>query len=439
MYGIADDSQLCILIVPGDYVLRNAGDIAMLKTAVSRLRRMWPKASIQILGDESNVRPGLCYDARPMGIAGHRLWFGPFLLPSILRDESRSWVRKLENHLRRRYPSRVESIFRARFRQHPPVIQALDEFLGAVATADLVIVSGMGGITDAFPEFAENLLDMLHLALHYRRLTVLMSQGIGPLENPGLIARARAVLPRVELIALREELAGGALLNLLGVDRRRTLTTGDDAIEMAYESRSPTLGSGIGINLRAASYAGVNQELVEQVGRILREVARKYSTRLVALPISWVPGEEDSVTIGTLLADNPALVDSTRRIGSVSEVLEQVRRCRIVVTGSYHAAVFSLSQGIPAVGIANSQYYLDKFRGLSNQFGGYCEVVDIAATDSLIHLRAAIERVWETAVDRRPMLLAAARRQIGLSRAAYKKVHELVVSRKELDADAERT
>jgi polysaccharide pyruvyl transferase WcaK-like protein len=439
MHPAAEDSLIRILIEPGDYVLRNAGDTAMLQTAVVRLRRMWPKASIRILADEANVGPALCHNARPLGVQGRRIWFGPFLFSSHLPGSIASGVHGLEKYLRRHYPSLVESVLRVRLGRHGPGGQELDDFLEAISSADLVIVSGMGGITDAFPNYAEHLLDTLELALYHHRLTALMGQGIGPLRNPRLRARAKAVLPRLDFIALREDLAGGPLLRSLGVDRRRTMTTGDDAIEMAYQARSQTLGSGIGVNLRAASYAGVDQSLAERVGRVLRTAAMRYAAKMVALPISWVPGEEDSETIRTLIAEKIGRAGTRLHIGSLPVVLQQVRLCRIVVTGSYHAAVFALSQGISAVGVANTQYYLDKFSGLSRQFGGNCEVVHLADAEIATHLRAAIERAWTSAEERRPTLLAAARRQIELSHAAYQRVFEMVVSRKQREYDAENT
>ena len=51
-------------------------------------------------------------------------------------------------------------------------------------------------------------------------------------------------------------------------------------------------------------------------------------------------------------------------------LIEQISRCRLVIVGSYHAAVFALAQGVSAIGLAGNAYYLQKFEGLAaNQFG----------------------------------------------------------------------
>jgi colanic acid/amylovoran biosynthesis protein len=70
----------------------------------------------------------------------------------------------------------------------------------------------MGGVTDAFPRFASELLEVLGLAIAMGRPTAMLGQGMGPLENALLRQRAGAVLPQVDLIALHEERMGGTPL-----------------------------------------------------------------------------------------------------------------------------------------------------------------------------------------------------------------------------------
>lgn len=287
----------------------------------------------------------------------------------------------------------------------------------------------MGGITDAFPEYAAGVLATLGLAIDHRVPTVMLGQGMGPLEEPSLRTRAAAVLSRVDLIALREELAGGPLLRSLGVAPERVITTGDDAIEMAYALRPVSLGSGLGINLRAASYSGIGAELIDEVGRGIQRSARRHDAPLVAVPISRVPGEEDAGTILRLAQGYPAVIEGRRSSQNARDAIDQVIRCRVVVTGSYHAGVFALACGIPVVAVARSRYYVDKFLGLSDQFGAGCEVV-VAPTPAIADVvDAAIERLWVEADRLRARLLAAAARQMAAGRAAYLRVAALGAAR----------
>jgi len=91
-----------------------------------------------------------------------------------------------------------------------------------------------------------------------------------------------------------------------------------------------------------------------------------------------------------------------------------------VVAGSYHAAVHALSMGIPAVTIAASPYYLDKFRGLASQFGPACRLVMMAEPDFERRLDDAIDELWR--MESRNALLDAAREQIALSEAAFAEI-----------------
>jgi colanic acid/amylovoran biosynthesis protein len=106
--------------------------------------------------------------------------------------------------------------------------------------------------------------------------------------------------------------------------------------------------------------------------------------------------------------------------------MREVSRCRIVVTGSYHAGVFALSQGIPVVAVARSSYYAAKFGGLAAQFGTGCDVVLLTGEDTERRLGDAVVAAWDRAPAVREALLGAAEHQIRLSREAYSRLGDLV-------------
>jgi colanic acid/amylovoran biosynthesis protein len=406
-----------ILVEPSDYVLRNAGDMAMLHTAVTRLGTLWPEADIQVFSDAPDLLPAYCPNSRPLTSAGRAAWLsGGFLdgLPVVA-----------ERFLRGRAPRLVQRVLKWR----GLLSGELGEFLEAVSQASLVVVTGMGGITDAFPEYAHGVLDTLELAQYHRVPTVMVGQGIGPIGDPHLLRRSRRVLSRLDFISLREGCSGLALLERLGVARERIMVTGDDAIELAYVARASEAGTGIGVNLRAASYSGIGVDAVARVREVLQTSARTLRAPLIPVPISRVPGEADAETI-RILMEGAGESQEPRHPESWRDVFDQLRSCRIVVTGSYHAGVFALAQGIPAVGIAGSQYYDDKFRGLADQFGPGCAVVRLAGDGAFESaLSDVIARFWQMADQLRPALLERAATQIDLSLAAYQRIRDLVESR----------
>jgi colanic acid/amylovoran biosynthesis protein len=333
-----------ILVEPSDYVLRNAGDMAMLRIAVSRLIQKWPSALIPVLSDEPDTLKAFCPEVTPLLSAGRQYWLGmvrvPERFPSVVRHHALELI---------------EFLWRLKLRwQNRAGLANLLEFTNAIANADLVLVTGMGGITDAFPEYAANLLETLALAVRHRRYVAMVGQGFGPLRIPKLVARARVVLPHLNFIGIREERASLPLLLSLGVPPDRVMTTGDDAIEMVYRLRCDSLGQGLGVNLRVADYSGVDKNLLEPLRLVLRDATQAHRMPLVPLPISRVPGEADVEAIQYLTDMNNESLHNGSPLGSLDAVVRQVQKCRLVIRGSYHAGVFALANGIPTIGLAKS-------------------------------------------------------------------------------------
>jgi hypothetical protein len=207
------------------------------------------------------------------------------------------------------------------------------------------------------------------------------------------------------------------------------MTTGDDAIEMIYRLRRDSLGEGLGVNLRIADYSGVDKSLLEPLRQVLRDASRAHRVPMVPLPISHVPGEADVETIRHLVdVDNDSFSDGSP-LEALDAVIRQVQKCRLVITGSYHAGVFALANGIPSIGLAKSTYYIDKFMGLSALFGPGCETVLLEKRDFAQHLKDAIARLWNAAERFKPLLLANAARQIELGHEAYNRIGDAVSSR----------
>ena len=227
-----------ILVEPSDFELVNLGDMAMMRVAIERLAALWPHASIEVFSEVPDLLSAFCPEATPI-LA--RCVYGR---PQIRNRRTR--LADLVEKLRSRRPA---------FATYYPV-----EMLEALSRADLMVVPGMGGLTDAFPEYAFGLLDRMDLALRAGTPVVMVGQGIGPLEDPVLRTRAQEILRQVGFISLREARASYPLLRSLGVPPGRITTTGDDSIETAFSLRSTRLGAGLGINVRAAPYSGVGPQ-----------------------------------------------------------------------------------------------------------------------------------------------------------------------------------
>jgi polysaccharide pyruvyl transferase WcaK-like protein len=390
-----------IVVEPGAYLLENVGDVAMLQVTVSRLRSLWPDADIHVVTESPQRLPTLLPGTIPV------------LTRTALFADSRLHQWRGSSSVVRRTAARVLA--------KTGVLQPRDdaeERRTALANADLLVVSGMGTLNDLFARRASTLLNMIELAADRGVPVVMFGQGIGPAHNPSFLERLSAVLPRAESIAVRERLYSPTQLARVGVPPTNVRVTGDDAIELAYGER--TAGSNcIGVNLRLAKYANVDEGGVDGLRRALQAAVRRLQAGVLAIPISHRHQGADVRASRALLGDAILNPDYGESLQTPAAVIEHIARCRVVVTGSYHGGVFALARGVPVVALVNSEYYAEKFTGLADMFGAGCEVVNLSDPDLAGAFDAAINRSWSGSAALAPTLLEAARHQVRLGREAY--------------------
>jgi polysaccharide pyruvyl transferase WcaK-like protein len=413
----------------GEY--QNMGDVSMLQVAVNRLLKLWPSPCVQVLTGSPENLAKYCPGAKPLTRAGRNLWVGDsFLLGRVhnyLPDSIARRLSGLTTALERISPSFLGSMVRKRLwlRDAENIGGDLIAFLEAMENADLFIVCGAGGFADSCREWNMSTLNTLEVALRRKIRVVMFGQAMGPLSDAEVLSKARGVFPAVGLVTLRGGRGGQPLLESLGVRSDKILTTGDEAVELAFEARSQEIGCGLGVNLRIASYAGTGEEIVVKLKSMLHEFAAKHGVPLVPLPIAFHSRANDPEAIRRVLAGHDDQSDGGANLDTPMKVIQQATRCRVVVTCAYHAAVFALAQGIPVVCLTNSAYYDAKFLGLEDQFGLGCETVSLANPELLRRLPEALERAWQSAEAVRLPLRQAALRQIEAGRSAYGLVRDM--------------
>lgn len=326
-----------------------------------------------------------------------------------------------------RWPTIVDRLTLLKLRSRDPhgYCAALSAFIEAQKKCDLMVVCGSGGFADSCRDWNLFVLAAMGAAIGRGKTVVMLGQGIGPLSDPLVLSWARRVLPRVTLIALRGTKGGQELLKAVGVRSSRIVTTGDDAIELAHSVERPKQRNAIGINLRVAFYSDVNAKSVAKVSSVLQDSARRHRADLLPVPIAFHEYAKDHETIRQLLVGFDAQSDGGATLDTPRKIMEQIARCRVLVTGAYHAAVFALAQGIPVVCLSNSSYYSAKFDGLRELFPVGCTTIMLDDPDFVDRLGAAIEQAWDSADEVRTPLLKSAARQIECGRAAYASIQSL--------------
>ena len=434
-----------ILFDQAVYDMRNKGNIALLQIALRRIHQLWPEASLEVMTDSPHLLKLYCPEAIPVSVYDHHNWsenrekferfhriFPKQMLYTLLEIREDLQYRGLT-------PGQIKQQLRALLGGSPEAQGWEDQLIEpsesepidppdleqAMQGADIVIGTGGGYLVDSDRGAAHLVLLRLARAKQMGKFTALVGQGVGQIDDPEFRALARKVLPEVDLILVRESKFAIPLMESLGVPPERIHMSGDDAVELVYEARNKTLGGDIGVSVRLAHYTDVAHQDLNQLRPVLHQAAAKYRAHLIGIPTSSCGVESDQFKIGELLAGYPKTRHSWLRFEPTIDLIRKASRCRVMVAGAFHGAVFALAQGIPAIGLVKTKEYSIKFGGLVDQFGEGCQLLYLDDEHLPEKLAEAIDTAWESTDRLRPQLLEAATTQIQLGQMGYRKLYEL--------------
>jgi colanic acid/amylovoran biosynthesis protein len=442
-----------ILFDEGVHNMRNKGNNAMLQAAITRLSQYWPDASLDVLTFAPyltrlyfpNVNPTSPHNIQRIKSRFDRLirlMPRPFLwLLLELRELTSSHEPiKLTQQLAQRIRSKFlnhNSPDKGTNKNESEKNDGFDEtqyqmtIHDGLANYDLIVCTGGGVFYDFDSITALKVINRLEAAISLGIPTVMVGQGIGSMNKSQLISRAKEVLPKVNIICVRNRRIGLSTLLSLGVPSERVVFTGDDAVEMAYQVRPPSLGGAVGVSLRLAGYTQVDKDHISLIRPVIHEAAQKHQAQLVAIPISSHHDELDITYIKRLLAGYNHTSTGWRMLDTPLDTIRKVGQCRVMITGTYHGAIFALAQGIPAIALVYSAEYIEKLSELKDEYGLGCQVLRLDDEDLPKSLSAAIEVAWASAEELRPRLLGVASQQIALQHSAYRQIYDLVISKGE--------
>jgi polysaccharide pyruvyl transferase WcaK-like protein len=385
-----------ILFYAGAHALRNMGDVAMLQVALRRVRQAHPRAELTVLTTRPDLLARYCPQTTALPFQFGELGYQP------------------EEPALPRWRERWRTVRRRVFAQP----RQPREFREMLSSADLLLASGGGYLNDLNPTQTRAVFRMLDDAGARGKRTALFSLGLGPLQSPELLGLLRRVGRRDARVGLRERCRGPEILRRAGFSRDRFAVTGDDAVELAWE-RPPSQGTALGFGLRQVGYSGIHPAHQPRLRQTLDQLQQTLQTAIVPLPVSFYDYENDSKAIAEVAGTSPepdGLDDPQVLIGNVS-------RCRVLVTGTYHPAVFALALGIPCVCFYASPYYRDKLEGLAGQFPHGCELVNLADPDAQRRMINLTLQLWKFPEESRTRLCHLAREQVEIGRRFY---HEAI-------------
>jgi polysaccharide pyruvyl transferase WcaK-like protein len=415
---------LNVLCDNGDYDLANLGDTAMFVTAVRRIRKFCPAAKISALTRNPERLKYYCADVQPLVLdCAHAWWGWPALFPISRRwipEGIYSYLNALDTSAKRNIPVLCNSLMRISSRIRPHRQDLIERYFHALTAADLVILTGCGFLTDAFASNAVRILYFFQLAKSLGKRTAMFSQGLGPLRDRSIREVARKTLAELDFLALREKLNGPRLLSSLGVSTDGVAVTGDDALEIALccEHRDPR--DALGVNLRVAQYALVAAPHIAMARRSIVRFLKSVRASAIPVPISTPPNIDDWQEIGRAF-ENTGVLRNVGRPLDVYGLIQLINRCRVVCTGSYHAAVFALALGIPTVALATNDYYKWKFLGLAEMFNVGLGMVMLSESQPESCIYDELHRAWDSSKALSPRLVKSAREQVALQNQTYTK------------------
>jgi colanic acid/amylovoran biosynthesis protein len=426
-----------VVVDNGSYHLRNLGDVAMLQVCLGRLARLLPGAQFHVLTNAPDLLARFCPVAHAVSPLGRDRWYnagialGP--LKRRLPARARMWAFDAEQWLKHTSP-RLATRWRL-LRDKPSggdgaVTREMADFVDLVAGADLVVASGGGYVTDAFEPQAARVLATLRLASALGTPTAMFSQGLGPVDSSSLRHAMRVGLRGATVVGVRETRRAVDLLRDIAVPHGAIHATGDDAIELAVPHAPASLGTHLGFNIRNSLGTAAATDKCIAIAAAVTRLARAQGAHIVPIPISFHGRESDlpntEWTLGQ--AGGHALLADSREVLDPIDVVRRAGSCRVVLTCSYHAAVFALAQGVPAVCVAQSRYYEDKFLGMFEQFRAEPLVVNTEIAGWQSPLDGMLRRAWAAAADGvRPALLTAATDQVRRGIGAYEVVARAAV------------
>lgn len=392
----------------------------MLTVALRRLRATSPQIELRVVNKHPDYFSSQAGKVTFVDPKDRRAFYQGFLPNKFARLLSKDSLRDWQITQTGKMPGLTNAIQKV-FRSD---IGDSNKYFQQLITSDALIITGGGIVNDSFLDLALSILDEAEFMMNLKKPVYFFGLGLGPMDNPALFEKAKKVLPHVNHLYLREGVLGIPLAEKLGIPRDRYTVTGDDAIELAYSRRPDQIGQSIGVNLRFAEYSGLGKKQADEIRPIIHEFARSVSTDLRVVPISLLTQESDKASAQQILNGFENIGSPIQDIESIEGVIKEAGQCRVVITASYHAGVFALSQGVSVIGISASPYYDSKFEGLFQQFSGGCRYLTVGTTFTPENFNNLLTETWQQAPKKRQEILNAAEKQLNLSRNAYHEVFQ---------------
>ena len=243
---------------------------------------------------------------------------------------------------------------------------------------------------------------------------VLTGQGIGPFNHEADRWMARILFHCAKAIGVRDLHQSDQLIASLSLRLAAKLVhTWDDALllgrgETPLASGLPAAGSPseeerplrIGLNLRdSSSYSPAYKgRMFHEIAAALDLFAATGGVRFYFIPISYNDADDDRKSAEAVIAlmENKQYAVTFTDDLSPGRIRDLIAQMDVAVGISYHFNVFALTNGVPAIGLYENEYYKNKLLGLYAIYGLTDHCLDLAGSSR----RQLVERIDKLAQSR---------------------------------------
>ncbi len=244
-------------------------------------------------------------------------------------------------------------------------------------------VVGGGNINDIWIEDSFWKMAFACIFRMMNKPVVFSGQGIGPLNRPISRLIVRCGIKYISVLSLREKISF-ELLKSLKINLSHCCITGDDALTI-NENKEEVIHTlprnFVALNLRMSKYSFEKHNLIDKYTNLIKLLMRKFpENSFLFIPIAMNQGDSDITSAKAIIkkigtgTDRISVLEKAISFENVKLIFENA----IFSLGcSYHFCLFSLSKGIPTVGLYANDYYKQKLKGLMQMFGHSNGAVDL--------------------------------------------------------------
>jgi polysaccharide pyruvyl transferase WcaK-like protein len=244
------------------------------------------------------------------------------------------------------------------------------------AEFDLLHIVGGGGMTDIWPSALWARCCLLHAFAALGKPVVMTGQQLGPFKSAVIRRSTQRALRRASFVGLREPTYSYEVCRGAGMATNRYAVMGDDSFGMRAAAGELVDGvlnrfglersRFIAANIRIGDYVPLTDRRVRLFAEVLRNLSQTYGMPVLIVPIALKEDDSD-IKSGYRLAE--ALGGGIVRVWDDSELSPSLAKGVAgaafgAVGVSYHFCTFALSEGVPAVCIADGEYYTQKGQGI---------------------------------------------------------------------------